>query len=78
MSRGDRLATVAKFFDGARLTTARQLAGLRKTELASVIGKSPAAVTAWESGKEAPFNRNCRAIVNGVGRCARVLYRWRE
>jgi len=67
MSRGDRLSTVAKFFDGARLTTARQLAGLRKTELASAIGKSPAAVTAWESGKKRPSVETVGQLSMGLG-----------
>lgn len=67
MSRGDRLVTVAKFFDGARLTTARQLAGLRKTELASAIGKSPASVTAWESGKKRPSAETVGQLSMGLG-----------
>ncbi|MDH2426459.1 XRE family transcriptional regulator [Sphaerisporangium sp. TRM90804] len=44
----------AAFFDGARLTLARHLAGLRKSDLASLVGKSPTAVAAWESGAKRP------------------------
>lgn len=49
-----RTADAAAFFDGARLTLARHLAGLRKTDLASLVGKSPTAVAAWESGAKRP------------------------
>ena len=50
----DRAAEIAPVFDGTRLTLARQLAGLRKNELASRIGKSATAVTGWESGAKRP------------------------
>jgi Zn-dependent peptidase ImmA (M78 family)/transcriptional regulator with XRE-family HTH domain len=45
---------LAALFDGARLTLARHLAGLRKTELAGLVGVSPAAVSAWESRRKHP------------------------
>lgn len=41
-------------FDGARLTLARQLAGLRKTDLAEAIKRTPTAVAAWETGQSRP------------------------
>lgn len=50
----DRAAEVAAFFDGARLTLARHLAGLRKSDLAALVDKSPTAVAAWESGAKRP------------------------
>jgi Zn-dependent peptidase ImmA (M78 family)/transcriptional regulator with XRE-family HTH domain len=50
----DRTAEVAAFFDGARLTLARHLAGLRKSDLAALIDMSPTAVAAWESGAKRP------------------------
>jgi Zn-dependent peptidase ImmA (M78 family)/transcriptional regulator with XRE-family HTH domain len=50
----DRTAEVAAFFDGARLTLARHLAGLRKSDLASLVDKSATAVAAWESGAKRP------------------------
>lgn len=48
------LADVATLFDGGRLTLARQLAGLRKNALAGVVGKTPAAITLYESGAKRP------------------------
>lgn len=50
----DRTAEVATLFDGSRLTLARHLAGLRKSDLAARISKSPTAVAAWESGAKGP------------------------
>ncbi len=47
-------AEVAALFDGARLTLARRLAGLRKSDLAARMDKSPTAVAAWESGAKRP------------------------
>nr|WP_225954169.1 XRE family transcriptional regulator [Kibdelosporangium phytohabitans] len=41
-------------FDGDRLKLARQLAGLRKSDLAGLVGKSATAVAAWESGAKRP------------------------
>ncbi|MET9019219.1 XRE family transcriptional regulator [Actinopolymorpha sp. NPDC004070] len=49
-----RPADVAALFDGARLTLARHLAGLRKSDLAARVEKSPTAVAAWESGAKRP------------------------
>lgn len=48
------LAAAASFFNGERLTMARQLAGLKKSHLASRLEMSPASVTAWESGAKQP------------------------
>ncbi len=50
----DRAAVAAVLFDGARLTLARHLAGLRKTELAAQVHKSSTAVAAWETGAKRP------------------------
>jgi Zn-dependent peptidase ImmA (M78 family)/transcriptional regulator with XRE-family HTH domain len=50
----DRAADVAPLFDGARLTLARHLAGLRKSDLAARLEKSPTAVAAWETGAKRP------------------------
>ncbi|RKT55420.1 helix-turn-helix domain-containing protein [Saccharothrix australiensis] len=49
-----RAADVAPLFDGSRLTLARKLAGLRKSDLAGRVDKSPTAVAAWESGAKRP------------------------
>jgi len=48
------LANATSFFNGRRLTMVRQLAGLRKSRLADLIGMSPASVTGWESGAKQP------------------------
>src|SRR6266511_1748758 len=50
----ERHADVAAFFDGRRLTLARQLAGLRKNALATRIGKSATAVASYEAGTKKP------------------------
>jgi Zn-dependent peptidase ImmA (M78 family)/transcriptional regulator with XRE-family HTH domain len=50
----DRTADVATLFDGARLTLARQLAGLRKSDVATLIEMTPTAVAGWESGAKRP------------------------
>lgn len=49
-----KLAAAASLFNGERLTMARQLAGLKKSHLATLIEMSPASVTAWESGAKQP------------------------
>jgi Zn-dependent peptidase ImmA (M78 family)/transcriptional regulator with XRE-family HTH domain len=49
-----RTAEVAALFDGSRLTMARHLAGLRKSDLAQRIGKSATSVGAWETGAKRP------------------------
>lgn len=54
------LAAATSFFNGERLTMARQLAGLKKAHLASLIDMSPASVTSWESGTKQP-NRSTLA-----------------
>lgn len=48
------LASATSFFNGERLAMARQLAGLKKAHLATLIEMSPASVTAWESGAKQP------------------------
>lgn len=49
-----RLAGVSAMFDGKRLTLARELAGLKRIQLAELIDMSPASVSAWESGLKKP------------------------
>src|SRR6266508_166124 len=53
-SSPDRTADVAALFDRSRLTLARHLAGLRKSDLATRVDKSATAVAAWESGAKRP------------------------
>lgn len=62
----DRAADVAAFFDSARLTQARHLAGLRKSDLAALIGKSPTAVATWESGAKAPSPATVAELALGL------------
>lgn len=45
---------MSAIFDPTKLTLARQLAGLRKVELADRIGMGAASVSAWESGSQRP------------------------
>ncbi|MGH3881692.1 MAG: helix-turn-helix domain-containing protein [Actinophytocola sp.] len=47
-------AAVAQAFAPARLTMARELAGLRKRELAGLIGRTAAAVSQYELGQSRP------------------------
>lgn len=63
----DRAAEVAAVFDGARLTLARHLAGLRKTDLAELAGRSAAAVAAWESGLKRPSPAAVASLCLGLG-----------
>lgn len=49
-----QLPGASAVFDGARLTLARQLAGLKKVQLAKLVEMTPASVTAWESGQKKP------------------------
>lgn len=60
-------ADAATLFDGARLTLARQLAGKRKSDLAELVGKSPTAVAAWESGSKRPTASTVAELSLGLG-----------
>lgn len=62
----DRAADVATLFDGARLTLARHLAGLRKSDLAAKVEKSPTAVAAWESGAKRPTAATVAQLALGL------------
>src|SRR5438067_1843972 len=50
-----------------RITQARELAGLSKTELADRLAVSPAAVAQWESGMKHPAPENSAAISRALG-----------
>lgn len=54
-------------FTGERLVLARQLAGLRKSELAARVGKSATAVSAWESGSKRPTAANVTELAVSLG-----------
>lgn len=66
MSTRTRAQEVAPFFDGTRLALARHLGGLRKSELAKNIKRSPSAVTAWESGAKQPTAANIAELAIGL------------
>jgi Zn-dependent peptidase ImmA (M78 family)/transcriptional regulator with XRE-family HTH domain len=63
----ERAADAATFFDARRLTLARQLAGLRKTELAAKLDKSSTAVAAWESGSKRPTAATVAQLALSLG-----------
>ena len=50
----DNYRNAVALFDGNRLTLARELAGINKTQLAQDVEASAAAVSGWESGKKRP------------------------
>lgn len=54
-------------FAGDRLTLARQLAYLRKSDLAALIGRSATAVSAWEAGTKRPTAANVAELALGLG-----------
>lgn len=58
---------VAMLFDGGRLTLARQLAGLRKNGLATLIGKTPTAVAFYESGSKKPSSATVAQLSLALG-----------
>ncbi len=59
-------SVVAQAFAPARLTMARELAGLRKRDLAEAIDRTPAAVTQYELGQSRPSAQT-------LERCAAAL-----
>ena len=67
MSPTNRVLESSILFDGSRLTLARQLARLRKSELATLVGKSPTAIAAWESGAKRPTPANVAQLALGLG-----------
>lgn len=66
MTNIGRAAEVSAFFDGTRLTIARQLAGLRKSQLAERVDKSATAVAAWEAGAKRPTAANVAQLAIGL------------
>ena len=66
MNPRTRAQEVAPFFDGTRLALARHLAGMRKSELANNIDRSPSAVTAWEAGAKQPTAANIAELAIGL------------
>lgn len=66
MTRATEAARAAAFFDGARLKLARQLEGLRKSDLAARVDMSPTAVTAWETGAKRPTAATVAQLAIGL------------
>lgn len=66
MNTRARAQDVAPFFDGTRLALARHLAGMRKSELANRIDRSPSAVTAWEANGKQPTPANIAELAIGL------------
>lgn len=50
-----------------RITQARELQGFSKTDVATALGVSPAAVAQWESGLKTPTAENLAALARLVG-----------
>ena len=69
------LHVLSRLFDPARLTVAREMRGLLKTELAERIGKTPAAVTMFEGGRTSPDPRTLGRIAMALGVPAAFLAR---
>jgi Zn-dependent peptidase ImmA (M78 family)/transcriptional regulator with XRE-family HTH domain len=63
----DLTAEASALFDGSRLTLARHLAGLRKSDLATLVGKSATAVAAWESGAKRPISATVAQLALSLG-----------
>jgi Zn-dependent peptidase ImmA (M78 family)/transcriptional regulator with XRE-family HTH domain len=62
-----RLVDATSFFNARRLTMARQLAGIKKSKLAELIGMSPASVTGWESGAKQPNRSTVAKLALALG-----------
>ena len=69
-----QLETARALFDGGRLTQARQIAGLLKSELAKELDISAAAIGQFESGVTAALlGAMPAAVLGGVGTVAIAL-----
>lgn len=67
MARPADASTVVAAFDPARLTLARQAAGLAKKDLAEVINRTPAAVSQYEAGLARPSAAVLEACAQRLG-----------
>jgi Zn-dependent peptidase ImmA (M78 family)/transcriptional regulator with XRE-family HTH domain len=63
----DDFSVAHLLFDGARLTLAREYAGLRKVELARVIQLTPGAITQFEQGRSKPSRGTVAALSLALG-----------
>ena len=62
ISKGD-IHSAARLFDPERLTIARELRGLTKHQLADKIGKTPSAVSQFESARARPDGQTVGRMV---------------
>ncbi|AGP40300.1 helix-turn-helix domain-containing protein [Sorangium cellulosum] len=62
--------TAARLFDAARLTLAREFRGFTKQELAERIGKTPSAVSQFESGRARPDGQTVGRLMLALGQPA--------
>jgi Zn-dependent peptidase ImmA (M78 family)/transcriptional regulator with XRE-family HTH domain len=60
-------ADAAQLFAGSRLALARHLSGLRKTDLAGLIDKTPTAIAAYETGRSRPSSSTVAALCVALG-----------
>ena len=63
----DDLFSASHLFDSARLTVARELKGLTKTELAELVDKTPSALSQFETGRARPDPQTLRRIALALG-----------
>lgn len=66
-SRTTSAHDASALFDGNRLTLARELCGINKSELARGIDVSPASITGWESGNKRPTPSNVSQLALRLG-----------
>ena len=62
--------TAARLFDSTRLTLARELRGMTRQELAELIGKTPSAVSQFESGRSRPDGQTLGRMMLALGQPA--------
>ncbi len=67
MIGADDLFSASHLFDPARLTVARELKGLTKTELAELVEKTPSALSQFEAGRARPDPQTLRRIALALG-----------
>jgi Zn-dependent peptidase ImmA (M78 family)/transcriptional regulator with XRE-family HTH domain len=66
-SASRRLADARAFFDPQRLAIARRLRGLRKNQLALLVGTTPTAVGQYEAGTHRPSERTLSQLALALG-----------
>ncbi|MEV0381723.1 XRE family transcriptional regulator [Nonomuraea sp. NPDC050643] len=66
-SASRRLADARAFFDPQRLAIGRRLRGLRKNQLAALVGTTPTAVGQYEAGTHRPSERTLSQLALALG-----------